>query len=124
MGAQPPKGKYNKGHLARVVGRARVFLDITFPIDAVSHADARRFCIQDDQLLIDDCPLAQREKFVGYVGRAKAPDSILLRNNGLHVVLIFDRAHPIESRDQALRFDVQIESAFPEIMDSKKLWPV
>ena len=117
MGAQPPKGKYNKGHGARVVARARVFLDSTFPIDGVSHADARRYYVQDGQLLIDDCPLAQPEKFVGYVGHAKAPDSILLRNNGLHVALIFDRAHPIGSRDQALLADVQIESAISAIMD-------
>ena len=117
MGHQPPKGKYDKGHGARVIARARVFLDSAFPIDGTSHADARRYHVQDGQLLIDDCPLSQPEKFAGYTGRAKAPDSILLRNNGLHVALIFDRAHPIGSRDQALLADVQIESAISAIMD-------
>ena len=117
MGHQPPKGKYDKGHGARVIARARVFLDSAFPIDGTSHADARRYHVQDGQLLIDDCPLSHPEKFAGYTGRAKAPDSILLRNNGLHVALIFDRAHPIGSRDQALLADVQIESAISVIMD-------
>ena len=117
MGHQPPKGKYDKGHGARVIARARVFLDSAFPIDGTSHADARRYHVQDGQLLIDDCPLSHPEKFAGYTGRAKAPDSILLRNNGLHVALIFDRAHPIGSRDQALLADVQIESAISAIMD-------
>ena len=117
MGHQPPKGKYDKGHGARVIARARVFLDSAFPIDGTSHADARRYHVQDGQLLIDDCPLSHPEKFAGYTGSAKAPDSILLRNNGLHVALIFDRAHPIGSRDQALLADVQIESAISAIMD-------
>ncbi len=32
----------------------------------------------------------------------KAPDAVvLLNNNGLHVELVFDRTHPIGSRDQA-----------------------
>ena len=57
------------------------------------------------------------EKFVGYTGRAKAPDTILLKNNGLHVELVFDRAHPIGSRDQALLADVRLESAVSAIMD-------
>mgnify|MGYP001217000567 CR=1 FL=1 len=117
MGSQPPKGKYDKGHGARVVARVRVFLDSAFAIDGVSHADARRYHVQNGQLLIDDCPLVQPEKFAGYRGHPKAPDSILLRNNGLHVALIFDRAHPIGSRDQALLADVQIESAISAIMD-------
>src|SRR5690606_14796345 len=66
---------------------------------------------------VDDMPLVQPEKFVGYRGNPKAPDSILLRNNGLHVELVFDRAHFIGARDQALLADVQIESAMSAIMD-------
>jgi malate synthase len=42
---------------------------------------------------------------------------VLLRNNGLHVELVFDRAHFIGSRDQALLADVQLESALTAIMD-------
>ncbi|MRU13953.1 malate synthase G [Roseovarius sp. A21] len=117
MGSLPPKGGYDRGHGARVVARARVFLDEAFPITGTSHADVRRYYVQDGALLVDDCPLAQPEKFVGYRGNPKAPDAILLRNNGLHVELIFDRAHFIGCRDQALLADVQIESAVSAIMD-------
>ena len=46
VGAPPPKGEYNKGHLAKVVGPARVFLDSTVPSDAISHAVARRFLLR------------------------------------------------------------------------------
>ncbi len=117
MGTPAPKGPYDKGRGARVVARARVFLDEAFPIDGGSHADARRYHIHDGALLVDDMPLAQPEKFVGYLGHPKAPDAVLLRNNGLHVELVFDRTHPIGSRDQAGLADVIMESAVSAIMD-------
>jgi malate synthase len=112
-----PAGGYERGRGARVVARTRVFLDETFPIAGTSHADVRRYAIKDGALLVDELPLLQPEKFVGYRGNPKAPDSVLLKNNGLHVELIFDRAHPIGSRDQALLADVVIESAISAIMD-------
>ncbi|UWQ61451.1 malate synthase G [Leisingera caerulea] len=117
MGTPAPKGGYDKGRGARVVARARVFLDEAFPIDGASHADVRRYYVQDGQLLIDDLPLAQPEKFAGYRGNPKAPESVLLRNNGLHVELVFDRAHAIGARDQAGLADVRLESAMSAIMD-------
>ena len=117
MGSLPPSGGYERGRGARVVARARVFLDEAFPIAGASHADVRRYVVKDGALLVDDLPLVQPEKFAGYRGNPKAPDSILLRNNGLHVELVFDRAHFIGSRDQALLADVQLESALTAIMD-------
>jgi len=117
MGVAPPKGPYDRGHGARVVARSRVFLDEAFPIEGASHADVRRYYIHDGALLIDDQPLRHPEKFAGYRGNPKAPDAVLLRNNGLHVELRFDRAHPIGSRDQALLADVRMESAVSAIMD-------
>jgi malate synthase len=117
MGGPAPAGGYDRGRGARVVARTRVFLDEAFPIEGTSHADVRRYYIKDGALLVDDQPLTQPEKFVGYRGNPKAPDAVLLRNNGLHVELVFDRAHPIGSRDQALLADVVIESALTAIMD-------
>ena len=117
IGTLPPKGVYDRGLCARVVARARVFLDDAFPLVGTSHADVRRYHVRDGALLVDECPLAEPEKFVGYRGKPKAPDAVLLRNNGLHVELVFDRAHFIGCRDQALLADVQIESAVSAIMD-------
>jgi len=117
MGTPPRPGGYDRGRGARVVARTRVFLDQAFPIDGTSHADARRYHVKDGALLVDDLPLEQPEKFAGYKGNPKAPDAVLLANNGLHVELVFDRAHPIGSRDQALLADVVIESAVSAIMD-------
>ncbi len=110
-------GPYDKGRGARTVARARVFLDEAFPVQNTSHADARRYYVSNGALLIDDQPLVTPAKFVGYKGNPKAPDSVLLVNNGLHVELIFDRAHLIGSRDQAALADIVLESAVSAIMD-------
>ena len=117
MGSAPPKGGYDRGRGARVVARVRVFLDDAFPIAGGSHADARRYHVHNGALLIDDMPLMSAEKFAGYRGHPKAPDAVLLVNNGLHVELVFDRTHPIGSRDQAGLADVLLESAISAIMD-------
>ena len=112
-----PSGPYDRGRGARVVAKTRVFLDEAFPLEGTSHADARRYHVRDGALLVDDKPLKSPEKFVGYTGHPKAPNSVLLRNNGLHVELVFDRTHMIGSRDQAGLADVRIESAVSVIMD-------
>jgi malate synthase len=117
MGSLPTKGGYDKGRGGRVVARARVFLDETVPIEGASHADVRRYHVQDGALLIDDLLLSDPAQFVGYQGHPKAPSAVILKNNGLHVELVFDRTHPIGSRDQAGLADVVLESALSAIMD-------
>ncbi len=112
-----PTGGHNKGRGARVVAKSRVFLDEAFPLKGTSHTDARRYHIRGGQLLVDDLPLVDPSKFVGYRGHPKAPESVLLCNNGLHVELNFDRTHLIGARDQAGLADIQIEAAISAIMD-------
>lgn len=117
MGSLPPPGGYERGRSARVIARARVFLDEVFPIEGTGHVDVRRYHVKDGHLLVDDLPPVNTEKFVGYRGDPRAPDAILLRNHGLHVELVFARAYFIGSRDQACLADVRLESAISAIMD-------
>ena len=88
-----------------------------FRSTGTSHADARRYHVRGGELLVDDMPLVEPGKFVGYRGHPRAPEAVLLRNNGLHVELVFDRTHLIGSRDQAGLADVRLESALTAIMD-------
>jgi malate synthase len=117
MGSLPPPGGYDRGRGARVIARARVFLDEAFPIEGTSHADARRYHVSGGQLLVDDKPLMDPGKFVGYRGHPRAPDAVLLVNNALHVELVFDRTSAIGARDQAGLADVRLEAAVSAIMD-------
>ena len=117
MGRSPQDKGYDRGHGSRVVARTRVFLDDTFPITGASHGDVRRYAVERGALMIDDALLMIPDQFVGYTGNPKAPDTILLCNNGLHVEMVFDRASVIGSRDRALLADVRMESAVSAIMD-------
>ena len=117
MGSLPPPGGYDRGRGARVIARARVFLDEAFPIEGASHADARRYHVSNGQLLVDDKPLMQPVKFVGHRGHPRALEAVLLVNNALHVELIFDRTSPIGARDQAGLADIRLEAAVSAIMD-------
>ena len=117
MGSPPPPGRYDRGRGARVVARARVFLDEAFPLLGTSHADVRRYQVRDGALLADDMPLMEPEKFAGHRGDPSEPEAVLLVNHGLHVELVFDRAHMIGGRDQAGLADVRLESAVTAIMD-------
>jgi len=117
MGSSPPPGGYERGRGARVIARARVFLDEAFPVEGVSHTDARRYHVQGGALHVDDKPLEDPGKFVGYRGHPRAPDAVFLRNNALHVELVFDRTSPIGARDQAGLADIRLEAAVSAIMD-------
>lgn len=117
MGRVPKAKGYDRGHGSRVVARTRVFLDDAFPILDASHGDAENYVVTDGQLLIDGNPLMEPEKFVGYTGDAASPTTIVMKNNGLHVELVFNEDHPIGGHDRARLADVRLESAISAIMD-------
>ncbi|MBC6406667.1 MAG: malate synthase G [Rhodobacteraceae bacterium] len=117
MGELPPAGGYERGRGARVVARVRVFLDDIFPLVGASHADVHRYQVQGGALMADEYPLANPDTFAGFTGSPGAPDSIWLKNHGLHVELVFDRTHPVGRDDRAGVADVRLESALSVIMD-------
>ncbi|HBS48841.1 MAG TPA: malate synthase G [Rhodobacteraceae bacterium] len=112
-----PSGGYDRGRGARVVARARVFLDEAFPLEGTSHADATAYTVEGGALIVDGHPLMQPAQFVGHRGEPAAPEAVVLVNHGLHVELRFDRDHPIGRHDQAGLADLVIESAVSAIMD-------
>jgi malate synthase len=117
MGTLPAKGPFDQGRGARVVSKAAVFLDDAFPVTGTSHSKAQTYTVEDGALVVDGTGLAQPEKFVGFTGAADAPTSILLKNNGLHVELKFDRTHPIGKTTPSGLADVVLESAVSAIVD-------
>ena len=114
--------EYNPARGAKVVARARALMDLAAPLARGSHADAAGYTVQDGQVVVDlrdDTHVGLRDaaQFVGYLGSPDDPTAILLRHNGLHVVLKLDRASPIGSADLAGVSDVVMESAITTIMD-------
>tara|TARA_R110002049_G_scaffold23545_2_gene83228 strand:+ start:39849 stop:42002 length:2154 start_codon:yes stop_codon:yes gene_type:complete len=116
-----PGGKgYDAARGARVVAWAKAFLDDAVPLAVGSHADAAGYRIEDGALVAavgDGVPLADPSQFVGYQGAADAPTSILFKNNGLHIDVHVDDAHPIGRDDPGHVSDIWLESAMSTIMD-------
>lgn len=117
MGTAAPAGPFDTGRGARVVSRAAVFLDEAFTLAGTSHGKAASYTVKDGALMVDGSGLVQPEKFVGYAGTPDAPTAIVLQNNGLHVVLVFDRDHPIGKTSPSGLADVVLESAVSAIVD-------
>lgn len=117
------KGKgYNPARGAKVIEFAKSFLNDTFPLEAGSHQDATRYEVEDNQLVItlkDDTKttLAEPVQFVGYNGEKSNPTEIILKNNGLHVIIQIDATSPIGQTDAAGVKDLVLEAAVTTIQD-------
>jgi malate synthase len=114
-GYDPERGK-------RVIAWARRFLNETTPLMSGSHADVRAYSVKGGMLVVDfddgtTVGLADPKQLSGYRGRPDAPEAILLVNNGLHVEIVIDRAHPVGRTDAAGVADVVLEAALTTIMD-------
>jgi malate synthase len=114
LGEAPISGPYNTARGAKVVARAKAFLDEAAPLVAGSFTDATGFSIAGGAL---SPALKNPAQFVGYSGDGSAPTSILLVNNGIHIELVIDRTSAIGSADPAGLSDVVLESALSSICD-------
>jgi malate synthase len=110
-----PKGKdYDPDRGARVIAWGRAFLDDVVPLAAGSHADVAGYRVEGGQLVP---ALRDPAGFVGYRGTPEAPNAIILRNHGLHIILRVDPGHRIGAQDRAGVADIRLESALSAIMD-------
>ena len=113
---------YNKVRGDRVIAYVRRFLDATAPLADGSHAEVTAYAVANGTLAatLEDgrtTGLATPSLFAGHRGDAGAPSSVLLKNNGLHIDIVIDRAHPVGRDDKAGVRDVVVEAAMTTIMD-------
>jgi malate synthase len=110
-----PQGKaYDPARGARVIAWAKAFLDDVAPLSKGSHAAVTGYRVEDGTLVP---ALKTPAQFAGFRGDAKSPSAILLKNNGLHLVLRIDPGHRIGAADRAGVADIRMEAALSAIMD-------
>lgn len=114
MGDLPAGKGYDDARGARVIAWGRAFLDEAVPLSAGSWAGISGLSVADGTL---SPALADPACFVGYAGDAQAPTSVVLRHNGLHIVIDVDAEHAIGKTDGAHISDIRLESALSTIMD-------
>ncbi|OAV00373.1 MULTISPECIES: malate synthase G [Moraxella] len=119
-GAEKGKG-YNPVRGEKVIAFAKQFLDDTFPLAGGSHADATAYAVGDGKLIVKlgdgETTLAKAEQLAGFNGESSAPNQIVLKNNGLHVIIEVDAASSIGQTDKAGVKDVILEAAVTTIQD-------
>jgi len=110
-----PAGKgYDPKRGARVIAWGRAFLDDAVPLAKGSHADHDGYRVDAGALVP---ALKNPAQFAGYRGDAGAPTSILLKNNGLHIIIEINSDVEIGANDKAHVADIRLESALSTIMD-------
>ena len=123
-GAEKTSG-YNPVRGKRVMDYGSCILDKIAPLVIGSHGDVVAYAIEDGALTArlalgmakptDTC-LADPSQLAGYV-RADRLESILLKNNGLHVEIQLDPGHPVGSGHKAGVKDIVMEAAVTAICD-------
>ncbi len=113
---------YNAVRGAKVIAYGRDLLDQSTPLAGGSHHDAVAYAIDNGALNVtlknsDVVSLERPQQLLGYLGDAKQPESILLKNNGLHIEIQFDANHYVGQDDAAGIKDLYLESAISTIQD-------
>ena len=106
----------------RVVGCAKNFLDMAFPLTEGSHRDAAGYLVYFKNLLViladgSTTGLKQPRQFIGKNGSASEPESILLEHCGMRVEVNFDRHGIIGEHDIANIDDIQLETKSNALTD-------
>ena len=116
---------FNPARGEKVISMAAGFLDDVFPLARQSHRNVTAYAVDDSasparlRMTLDDggtTELAQAGQFTGYE-RSGETLVVLLKNNGLHVELQIDPAHPIGKMSASGMKDVILEAAVTTIQD-------
>jgi malate synthase len=112
---------FNKIRAAKVIARAKGFLDDSFPLKIGSFTDATGLAVRNGDLVVTlpdgEAFLQNPAKFAGYTGDAASPKAILLKNHNLHAEIVINPASPTGKEDAAGIADIILESAISTIMD-------
>ncbi|WP_121627182.1 malate synthase G [Poseidonibacter antarcticus] len=114
--------EYNKLRGAKVVEFAKKYLDLVAPLKDGTHLIATSYKFIDGKLEIElndglSTSLKDNDKCIAFKGNALNPESIIFKNNNLHIEVLFDKDNFIGKLDSAGIKDLVVEAAITTIMD-------
>ena len=114
--------KYNPKRGLKVIEKGRYFLDQIFPLEKQKWNEVEKIFVDKENLSFkcqnnSQDKLKNIKQFIGYNGKKDNPNSIILKNNNLHIEIIIDPKSQVGKNDKANISDILIESAISTIMD-------
>ena len=115
-------GPYNPIRGNKVIEFSKNFLDESVPLSTGKYADVTGFKINNGSLEVSTSDqsfteLKDGSQFIGFTGDSDNPNSILFKNNNLHIEIEIDSEDSIGKEDPASIKDVCVESAVTAIQD-------
>jgi malate synthase len=115
--------EFNKERAKKVISYVRKFLDEIAPIDQLSWSEISELKVKDKDLIFldgkDSKYLKNKDQFVAYNGEKENPNSVLIKNNNLHIEISIDPSNTVGKIDKASISDIVIESAISTIIDNE-----
>ena len=107
----------------KVINFVRDFLDERIPLAQISWKNVSKFKIEENEhIIFSDSKkyfLKNNEQFIGYKGDKEKPNSILVKNNSLHIDILINSNTMVGKIDNAAISDIVIESALSTIVDNE-----
>ena len=117
------KKDYDVKRATEVVNYVRDFLDENFPLKQKSWKEISKIYLENNQLILsadeEKDQLKNDHQFIGYKGDRLKPNSILIKNNNLHIEIVFDPNSMVGKNDKASISDIIMESALSTIVDNE-----
>ena len=117
------ENEFNKERAKKVISYVRKFLDEIAPIDQLSWSEISELKVKDKNLIFldgeDSKYLKNKDQFVAYNGEKENPNSVLIKNNNLHIEISIDPSNTVGKIDKASISDIVVESAISTIIDNE-----
>ena len=114
---------YSEERAKKVINYVREFLDKVFSIENGSWKEISKIKIEGNELKFSikdkDQGLKNKNQFVAFSGKKINPNSVLLKNNKLHIDIIIDPNSHAGKNDKANISNIIVESAISTIIDNE-----
>ncbi len=114
---------WDKERALKVINFVKDFLDERFPLSNTSWREITKIQIEENKLVLfsesDKNYLKKDDQFIGFNGDKKNPNSILIKNNNLHIDILIDPNTMVGKIDKAGISEVITESALSTIVDNE-----
>ena len=114
---------WDKVKALKVVNFVKDFFNEIFPLLKTSWKEISKIQIEENKLVLYSGSskdfLKNNNQFVGFNGDKDNPDSILIKNNNLHIDILIDSKTTVGEIDKANISDVIVESALSTIVDNE-----